>query len=95
MASGYMIEVIKYIGNRDENGNLREGITGVYEHVGYMEKLFATRKGAINYYDKHNPHMRSINAHRVKLLKSDWDPETKLAYVIRDYVPINRDVKSW
>jgi hypothetical protein len=53
-------------------------------HVGYMDKIFDTKEEAIQFYDSHNPHMRSLNARNTFI--SDWDPETMLMYVIRDYV---------
>ena len=46
-----------------------------------MGKL-KTKKDAILYYDRHNPHMRSLNAHNN--YKSDWDPNTKLLYILRE-----------
>lgn len=52
-------------------------------HVGYMDAIFKTKKDACSYYDRHNPHMRSLNAHRT--WRSDWDPETRLLYVVREY----------
>jgi len=58
------------------------GIIG-FEHVGYMNKIFQTRKEAIEYYDRNNTEMRSINAHDT--LCSDWHPTTKLRYVVRPY----------
>ena len=35
------------------------------------------------YYDKHNPHMRALNAHGE--WRSDWDPTTRLLYVVRKH----------
>jgi hypothetical protein len=71
----YVLEVVKYISD--------EG----YEHIGYMKSKFKTKKEACEYYDKHNPHMRQLNAHNT--YKSDWDPVTKLSYIVRkDYMLI-------
>ena len=47
-----------------------------------MKKVFKTKKKEANdYYDKFNPHMRSLNAHNT--WRSDWDPNTKLMYIVR------------
>jgi hypothetical protein len=58
-------------------------LNGMKEHVGYMNKIFKTKKEAVEYYDLHNPHMRSLNAHNT--WASDWDPDTRLIYVVRKY----------
>jgi hypothetical protein len=55
---------------------------GKYKHVGYMQSKFTTIQDACQYYDKHNPHMRKLNA--LKTFKSDWDPDTKLFYIVRE-----------
>ena len=52
-----------------------------FTHVGYMKGRFKTRKEAVSYYDRHNPHMRSLNAHGN--YRSDWDPTTHLLYIVR------------
>jgi len=52
------------------------------EHVGYMNKIFQTKQEASNYYDKFNPHMRSLRAHNSWC--SDWDPNTYLMYIVRE-----------
>ena len=49
-----------------------------------MKGLFRTKKDTVSYYDKHNSHMRSLNAHNT--YKSDWDPESERLYVVRKYV---------
>ena len=51
---------------------------------------FKTKKDAVSYYDKHNPHMRSLNA--LKTYISDWDPNTKLLYIVRDDYLINATI---
>jgi hypothetical protein len=53
------------------------------KHVGYINKIFQSKQEAANYYDFHNPHMRNLNAH--KTWRSDWDPDTKLMYIVRKY----------
>ncbi len=56
---------------------------GKSQHIGYMNKIFRTKQEACNYYDKFNKHMRSLNAH--KTWCSDWDPDTNLMYVVREW----------
>jgi len=50
-------------------------------HVGYMDAHFKTREDAASYYDRHNAHMRPMNAQGT--WASDWDPVTRLKYVVR------------
>jgi len=54
-----------------------------FVHVGYMDRVFKSKIEAIEYYDKYNSHMRSINQY--KNLCSDWDPDTYLRYIVRRY----------
>lgn len=56
---------------------------GIYTHIGYMDKVFLSKQEACDYYDTHNKHMRSLNAHGT--WRSDWDPDTRFRYVIREY----------
>lgn len=56
---------------------------GKSQHIGYMNKIFKTKQDACEYYDKFNPHMRSLNAHNTWC--SDWDPNTKLMYIVREH----------
>uniref|UniRef100_A0A6C0KDI6 Uncharacterized protein n=1 Tax=viral metagenome TaxID=1070528 RepID=A0A6C0KDI6_9ZZZZ len=67
----FVLEVLRFIGAPH----------GKYEHVGYMKAKFRTKKDAISYYDRHNQHMRSLNA--LNTYYSDWDPDTKLLYIVR------------
>ena len=53
------------------------------EHIGYMNKVFKTKNDAASYYNKHNPHMRPLNAHHN--WKSDWDENTYLQYIVRQH----------
>ena len=80
----YVLEVIRFITEKDgENGWLNKG--SKEEHVGYMKAKFKSKKDACSYYDRCNPHMRSLNAHGTYI--SDWDPNTYLLYIVReDYV---------
>jgi len=55
---------------------------GKSEHVGYMNKIFKTKQEASDYYDKFNPHMRSLHAHNSWC--SDWDPSSYLMYIVRE-----------
>jgi hypothetical protein len=73
----YVLEVVRFIKN--ENGTK-------LEHIGYMDVKFKTKKDACSYYDKYNPHMRTLNAHGN--YKSDWDANTKLLYIVRSYYGI-------
>ena len=74
--ANYVLEVLEFITEDDvENGRK-------IKHLGYMKGKFKTKKDAVSYYDRHNPHMRSLNAHNN--YKSDWDPNTKLLYIVRD-----------
>ena len=80
----YVLEVAKY--QLNESDNLPEII-----HVGYMKGKFKTKKDAVSYYDRHNPHMRSLNGDDNNY-RSDWDPNTKLLYIVRDDYLINATI---
>ena len=85
----YVLEVLKFITEKDgDNGWLAQG--GKIKHIGYMKGKFKTKEDAVSYYDKHNTHMRSLNAHNT--YKSDWDPNTKLLYIVRDDYLINASI---
>ena len=56
---------------------------GKKEHIGYINKIFKTKRDASDYYYIHNQHMRAINSENYWC--SDCDPETYLLYVIRQY----------
>ncbi len=74
----FVLEVVRFIDDRDEW--MAKG--GKQEHVGYMRAHFRTKKDAASYYDRHNPHMRGLNAHNT--WNSDWDPTTSLLYIVRE-----------
>jgi len=74
----YVLEVVRFIS--DKNEWMENG--GTAEHVGYMRAYFRTKGDAASYYDRHNPHMRGLNAHNT--WKSDWDPETHRLYIVRE-----------
>jgi hypothetical protein len=76
----YVLEVVRFITEKDgEDGWL--GKSGKREHIGYMNGRFKTKNDACSYYNRHNPHMRQLNAHNT--YRSDWDPNTKLLYIVR------------
>jgi hypothetical protein len=75
----YVLEVLEFI---TEDKKIK--------HIGYMKGKFKTKKDAVSYYDRHNPHMRSLNAHNTYI--SDWDPNTKLLYIVRDDYLINATI---
>ena len=59
-----------------------------------MKGKFKTKKDAVSYYNRHNPHMRSLK--RVdNIYCSDWDPNTKLLYIIRDDYLINATINCF
>ena len=73
----FVLEVVRFIRDRDEWMAKRRK----REHVGYMRARFCTMKDAASYYDRHNPHMRGLNA--LNTWASDWDPTTSLMYIVR------------
>lgn len=88
----YVLEVIKFIEEKDGNdGWINKG--GKYEHIGYMKAKFKTKNDACTYYNRHNPHMRGLNAH--KTYRSDWDPNTKLFYIVRKDYSINSNINPF
>lgn len=79
MRSGFVLEVLYfYVELEDKIKH-----DGAYKHVGYMDLVFKTKTKAAEYYNIHNPHMRPLNAHGYWC--SDWDPQTRLCYIVRDY----------
>jgi hypothetical protein len=88
----YVLEVVRFITDKDgPNGWLAKG--GKLEHVGYMKAKFKTKKDACSYYDKYNPHMRQLNAYNT--YKSDWDPDTKLFYIVRKDYMLNDEIPTF
>ena len=76
----YVLEVVRFIS--DKNEWMEKGCAAEPgEHVGYMRAYFRTKGDAASYYDRHNPHMRGLNAHNT--WKSDWDPATHRIYIVR------------
>jgi len=74
---GWMLEVVCF----HERGVPQDNPTAKFTHVGYMDAHFRTKRDACSYYARHNPHMRAIDVDPG--LKSDWDPRTHLAYIVR------------
>ena len=93
MSTGlYVLEVFRFI--EEKNGNdgwINKG--GKYEHIGYMKAKFKTKNDACTYYNRHNPHMRSLNAHNTYM--SDYDPITKLFYIVREDYGINDNINPF
>lgn len=57
-----------------------------FVHIGYLNKIFKTKKAAADYYDEHigGPEgMRELNS--FGKWSSDWDPITRIRYVVRIY----------
>ena len=76
----YILEVQQF----NTNGhNIHPEWNGKSEHIGYINKIFKTKKEASDYYNIFNPHMRSLNAHNTWC--SDWDPNNKLMYIVRKH----------
>jgi len=90
MSTGlYVLEVVRFITEKDgPDGWINKG--GKQEHIGYMKVKFRTKKDACSYYDKHNPHMRKLNAHNT--FESDWDPVTHLMYIVRKDYMLNDNI---
>ena len=76
----YILEVQRF----DTDGHIiHPEWNGKKEHIGYINKVFRTKQEASDYYIQHNPHMRRISSEFS--WKSDWDTQTKLLYVVRQY----------
>lgn len=75
----YILEAQRFV-----DLNERKDLNGVFQHMGYVNKLFRSKNSACAYYDSHNKmRMRSLNAHGTWI--SDWHPETRLRYRVRKY----------
>ena len=86
----YVLEVLEFITEKEgDNGWLAQG--GKIKHIGYMKGKFKTKKDAVSYYNRHNPHMRSLKCDDNNY-RSDWDPNTKLLYIVRDDYLINASI---
>ena len=76
---GFIIEVLMQVERTDPMIARHLGCS----HVGYMQKVFKRKCDAAKYYNHHNRHMRSLNAHGT--YRSDWDANTKLMCIVREY----------
>ena len=56
---GFIIEVLMQVERTDPMIARHLGCS----HVGYMQKVFKRKCDAAKYYNHHNSHMRSLNAH--------------------------------
>lgn len=55
----YVLEVCEFITEKEGDNDWLSKI----KHIGYMKGKFKKKKDAVSYYDRHNPHMRSLNAY--------------------------------
>lgn len=55
-----MLEVQRFVPNGHK---VHPEYNGKSEHIGYTNKSLRTKQEASDYYDKFNPHMRSLNAY--------------------------------
>lgn len=76
----YIFEALKFF---HDGFILHPEWNGLCEHIGYMNKIFMTKKQACDYYNEYNKHMRKLNTNNT--IRSDYDPETKILYVLREY----------
>ena len=78
-AKGYTLEVQRYTDNRwKTNPRFQK-----FEHIGYMQCLFKSRKQACAYYDYWNADLRPINEHGTYC--SSRNPDTNLRYIVRKF----------
>lgn len=75
---GFVLETLRYCEDLEEKIRLN----GCYEHIGYVNKVFKTKKQAAAYYNTYHPHMRALEMQGGWL--SDYDPDTKLCYAVRE-----------
>ena len=52
-----------------------------FQHIGYVKKLFSSKEEAVFYYNRINPHMRSLNVNGN--YTSDVDPELNIRSRVR------------
>ena len=90
----YVLEVQMFI-NDIATSEFRNGMNGVFIHIGYMYELFNSREEAVKYYRLYNPDMRPPNAWDNNSWHSDWDPKTKLRYIVRQYYGEQRNIPNF
>ncbi len=54
-----------------------------FKHLGYVNKIFKSKKNACIFYDQANPWLRPINAYNT--YTSDWHPKNNLRFVVRHF----------
>jgi len=88
----YVLEVVKFLTEKNwvEGGASKYG---KHEHIGYMKAKFKTKEDACSYYDRHNQHMRKLNARSNYM--SDWNPKTKLLYIVREDYLMNDTINPF
>lgn len=67
----------------DEESKNKHGWNGHKQHLGYINKIFETKREASYYHKLHNPNMSEITAENRWC--SECDSKTKFVYVIREY----------
>ena len=85
----FVLEVVLFIDEKSEPSGWAAR-NGKFEHIGYMDAKFKTKDDACSYYDRHNKHMRPLNA--LGTYKSDWDPIDHRLYIVREDHNINSSV---
>lgn len=86
----FVLQVVQLIIEGDPEWKINGGKR---RHVGYMKGKFQTKKDCCTYYDRHNPHMRSLNA--LGNYESDWDPNTRLIYIVCEDRNIVEDISPF
>ena len=66
---------------------------GKYNHVGYMNRLFATEEDAAAYYAEYNPTLRPLNTNQNNT--SSCNTKTNLRYKLHIYGSEDMTVPSW
>lgn len=74
----YVLEVLQYITETEDTISDIDKL----KHIGYMKKTFSSKREAADYYDTNNPCMRRLNT--LGTYVSDWNPNTKLLYIVRE-----------
>jgi hypothetical protein len=85
----FVFEVVEFITKNYGEGSWRD-LGGKHKHIGYMKGKFKTKNDAASYYKRHNPGMRPLNYHGNYC--SDWDPNTKLLYIVREDYLMNSSI---
>ena len=86
MRSEHRLEVVRYIRDYDEADERGDN----FEHVGYRRARLRTKEKAASYYDRHNPHMRGLDAHGN--WRSDWDANSHRMDIVRENHHVNDNI---